>query len=268
MQTSYAALDALCLLMLLDNMISCAPPQVSTQDPTPSYESAVISHACQQSAGLSARLASSKQHTRGSKQEEAGTGSTQPQGNATAAQAFSQNPAKSRTHSARQRGETASQNSGGTSQSPGNATTTQSTPGAQQQHTIPANRSQEHQQIQASATQSAVSAQQSTAAAAQSVENGLQCQDAESADEAIQQPSRAAAAQPSEHQEAIQQAVEHWACRLEMAAQGRANKPRAKRHLSRRQRAHIRHAVEQQNQIDGPAGMLLSAHLQSVPRKD
>lgn len=58
----------------------------------------------------------------------------------------------------------------------------------------------------------------------------------------------------SPHQAAIQQAVEHWACRLEMSPAGKAAKPKAKRHLSRRQRAHIRHAVEQQNQIDDVAG--------------
>lgn len=61
----------------------------------------------------------------------------------------------------------------------------------------------------------------------------------------------------SQHQAAIQQAVEHWACRLEMLGAGKASKPRAKRHLSRRQCAHIRHAVEQQNQIDDAAGQPL-----------
>lgn len=64
---------------------------------------------------------------------------------------------------------------------------------------------------------------------------------------------------PSQHQAAIQQAVEHWACRLEMSGAGKASKPRAKRHLSRRQRAHIRHAVEQQNQIDDAAGQPLDS---------
>ena len=57
------------------------------------------------------------------------------------------------------------------------------------------------------------------------------------------------------HQAAIQQAVQHWACRLEVCPAGRAAKPRGRRHLSRRQRAHMRHAVEQQNQIDDAAGM-------------
>ena len=61
----------------------------------------------------------------------------------------------------------------------------------------------------------------------------------------------------SGHQAAILQAIEHWACRLEMSAAGKASKPRARRHLSRRQRAHIRHAMEQQNQIDDAAGQPL-----------
>ena len=70
----------------------------------------------------------------------------------------------------------------------------------------------------------------------------------------------------NEHQAAILQAIEHWACRLEMSAAGKASKPRARRHLSRRQRAHIRHAMEQQNQIDDAAGQpfwMCSAGLQT-----
>ena len=63
--------------------------------------------------------------------------------------------------------------------------------------------------------------------------------------------------QGSGHQAAILQAIERWACRLEVSAAGKASKPRARRHLSRRQRAHIRHAMEQQNQIDDAAGQPL-----------
>lgn len=59
------------------------------------------------------------------------------------------------------------------------------------------------------------------------------------------------------HQAAIKRAMAHWACRLEMSSAGKGSKPRAKRHLSRRQRAHIRHAMEQQNQIDEAAGQPL-----------
>ena len=73
----------------------------------------------------------------------------------------------------------------------------------------------------------------------------------------------------SGHQAAILQAIEHWACRLEMSAAGKASKPRARRHLSRRQRAHIRHAMEQQNQIDDTAGLpslnVVLGHTKPVP---
>ena len=211
MQIEYAALDALCLLMLLDNMISCAPPQLSTQASAHAIE-AEASNATKQS------------HS--------------PQG--------SDLPHQQSQYSKQQQ---------------------QPLP----QHTDPSIAAQTDSQVatgttagidlNAAADRSLYTGNNRQPAASNARISSNQRSSSAPPDSNAEQPSSSLQQdpqEPSEHQLAIQQAAEHWACRLEMAAEGRANKPRAKRNMSRRQRAHNRHSVEQQNQIDQAVGESVS----------
>lgn len=81
----------------------------------------------------------------------------------------------------------------------------------------------------------------------------------EAAPEGVSQAAAATAASPrpahsqaAAHRAAMDEAAQLWGCRLEVMAE-RA-KPKARRHMSRRQRAHIRHAAEAENQIDDVTG--------------
>lgn len=223
-QVEYAALDALCLLMLLDNMIACAPPQHSTHDAPSLAETSTAqpSESDNQQASVDAALPSKLHHKLSSLD---GAASGQP-----AAPRQQQTDACNVSESSHDALHTASMSSR-----------------CAQAHlsTIDMRDSIIHKAPDASkqspgSTKEAAAAADSSGPASGSSPD--QTRDEKSAD--LQ----------TSHGAAIQQAVQHWACRLEMTPAGKAAKPKAKRHLSGRQRAHIRHAVEQQNQIDDVAG--------------
>ena len=212
--------------MLLDNMISCAPPQLSTQASAPANE-AGASNACKQSRCQqeSADLPDQQSHH------------LEPQRQPLLQLTQHTDPASAQTDSKAVAG-----------------------PSACIDLDAAAGRNLDNGDYRplaacdshpSSSQHSPSNCHDNSAAAASSHYS------TPSADFSTQRPScgvQQVSLGPSEHQAAIQQAVEHWACRLEMAAEGKASKPRARRHLSRRQRAHNRHAVEQQNQIDHAAG--------------
>ncbi|DBB01114.1 TPA: hypothetical protein ACH3X1_001005 [Trebouxia sp. C0004] len=223
-QVEYAALDALCLLMLLDDIIACAPPQQSTQNTLSLAEpgTAQPSEMDDQQASADAAMVSTSHHKLSSFD---GAASDQPAA-PLQQQVDGRNtskPSQDALHTASMSNTCAQAHLGTTDMSD----------------------SVNHQA--SDAPKQSVGSTTEEAAAADS--SGPVSQS--SADQTRDQ--RSAGLQTS-HEAAIQQAVEHWACRLEMTPGGKAAKPKAKRHLSRRQRAHIRHAVEKQNQIDDVAG--------------
>lgn len=66
-----------------------------------------------------------------------------------------------------------------------------------------------------------------------------------------------------QHEMVLRQAADLWGCRLEVGAE--KAKPKAKKHMSRRQRAHIRHAHEAENQINDAAGSLSCCNYKNIP---
>jgi hypothetical protein len=224
-QVEYAALDALCLLMLLDNMIACAPPPHTTQN-VPSLaetDTAQPSNSANQQTSVDAAMASMSHHKLSPLD---GAASGQP----AAPLQQQQIDACSASDSSHDALHTASMSNRCAEAHLGTPDTRDSV---------------SHQASDASKQNPASTPEE--AAGADSSGRAPQS----SADQTENQKS---AGLQKSHEAVIQQAVEHWACRLEMTPAGKAAKPKAKRHLSRRQRAHIRHAVEQQNQIDDVAG--------------
>lgn len=223
-QVEYAALDALCLLMLLDNMIACAPPQQSTQNAPSLAETntAQPSESDDQQTSVDAVLPSMSRHKLSSLD---GAASGQP-----AAPSQQQVDGHNVSETPQDALQTASMSNSCAEAHLGTADTRDST-----SHKAPdaSNKSL------GSITEEAAAADSSGSASGPSAD---------------QTGDQRSAGLQTYHEAAIQQAVEHWACRLEMTPAGKAARPKAKRHLSRRQRAHIRHAVEQQNQIDDVAG--------------
>ena len=210
--------------MLLDNMIACAPPQHSTQN-APSVAEAnttQLSESDDQQASVDAAVASTSHHKPSSLD---GAASRQPAAHLQLHQTDACNVSESShdaLHTASMSNRCAEAHLGATDMrdsmnQPSDAT-----------NQSPGSTTEEAAGVGSSRSASGPSANQTR----DQTSAGLQ----------------------TSHEAAIQQAVEHWACRLEMAPAGKAAKPKAKRHLSRRQRAHIRHAVEQQNQIDDVAG--------------
>ena len=278
LQIEYAALDAMCLLMLLDNMITCAPAQFSSQNPDTTaqlaskqysdtnspYAPAIAAEAgrlAENSASISSLDGLSQRGTCVPRQQSVAcqthhlpnpalhqtAGSPEMcvgtiQGTSGTNHGGSQQPANNTADAS-----TSGTNHGG-SQQPANNTADASTSGTnhggsqQLGNNTAASASSSTVQLSTGATVgiSIPAADQSAATLGQQADNRK--------DDAYLSNSHTG------HHAAIQQAVEHWACRLEMSQAGKAAKPRARRHLSRRQRAHIRHAVEQQNQIDDVAG--------------
>ncbi|KAL0047260.1 hypothetical protein WJX82_011031 [Trebouxia sp. C0006] len=223
-QVEYAALDALCLLMLLDNMIACAPPQQSTQNAPSLAETntAQPSESDDQQTSVDAVSPSMSRHKLSSHD---GAASGQP-----AAPSQQQVDGHNVSETPQDALQTASMSNSCAEAHLGTADTRDST-----SHKAPdaSNKSL------GSITEEAAAADSSGSASGPSAD---------------QTGDQRSAGLQTYHEAAIQQAVEHWACRLEMTPAGKAARPKAKRHLSRRQRAHIRHAVEQQNQIDDVAG--------------
>lgn len=223
-QVEYAALDALCLLMLLDEMVACAPPQQSTQN-APSLaqtNTAQPSEIDNQEASVDAAMPSMSHHKLPSLD---GAESGQPA--APIQQQIDAHNVSEISHNALH---TASMSNRGAEAHLGTTDVRDSVG-----HKVP----DASKRTLGSTTEEAAAADSSGPASGPS------------ADQTEDQKS---AGLQTSHEAVIQQAVEHWACRLEMTPAGKAAKPKAKRHLSRRQRAHIRHAVEQQNQIDDVAG--------------
>ena len=223
-QVEYAALDALCLLMLLDEMVACAPPQQSTQN-APSVaqtNTAQPSESDNQEASVDAAMPSMSHHKLPSLD---GAESGQP-----AAPIQQQIDAHNVSESSHNALHTASMSNRGAEAHLGTTDVRDSV-----SHKVP----DASKRTLGSTTEEAAAADSSGPASGPS------------ADQTEDQKS---AGLQTSHEAVIQQAVEHWACRLEMTPAGKAAKPKARRHLSRRQRAHIRHAVEQQNQIDDVAG--------------
>ncbi len=222
-QVEYAALDALCLLMLLNNMIACAPPQQSTQNAPSLAETntAQPSESDNQQTSVDTAMPSMSHHKLSPLD---GAASDQP--DAPLQQRINGHNVSESSHDALH---TASMSNRCAEAHLGTIDMRDS---VDQASDVP-------NQSPASTPEEAAGADSSRSASGPS------------ADQAEDQKS---AGLQTCHEAAIQQAVEHWACRLEMTPAGKAAKPKAKRHLSRRQRAHIRHAVEQQNQIDDVAG--------------
>lgn len=217
LQIEYAALDAACLLMLLDSFMACAPPHLSTQTANPTAEPTTAQTHSPAAAGavctLRPCLDAAKASGSGDEHEDEDV-----DGDARAdacpiasGRCSSQHPSRNGLHS------DAPAVTGG---SPPTAA-----PGDGPSPTALG--------VSPAAAVGGVNAQQAGRVPQQLPQ------------EQVEQ---------SEHQAAVKQAMEHWACRLEMSSAGKGSKPRARRHLSRRQRAHIRHAMEQQNQIDNAAG--------------
>ncbi len=223
-QVEYAALDALCLLMLLDNMIACAPPQQSTQNAPSLAETntAQPSENDDQQACVDAAMASMSHHKLSSLDGAASDQSAAPLQQQTDARNISES-SHDALHTASMSNRCAEAHLGTTDM---RDSAIHKAPNA-------------FKQSSGSTTEEAAAADRTGSALGPSAD---QTQDQKSA--GLQ----------TSHEAVIQQAVEHWACRLEMTPAGKAAKPKAKRHLSRRQRAHIKHAVEQQNQIDDVAG--------------
>ena len=201
-QVEYGALDAVCLLMLLDNFMACTPSHLNTQTPSkPPAESKTAAAQTHSTAAASADCTLTA-HADADKASGSGSNSDDAQdvcsdaSPSASSRCRSQHPSRDEPHS-----------------------------GA----AAPAGGSPTAAMAGASAQQASSQAQQS--GQEQSGHDGQ-----------------------TAHQAAVKQAMEHWGCRLEMSSAGKASKPRARRHLSRRQRAHIRHAMEQQNQIDDAAG--------------
>ena len=236
-QVEYAALDALCLLMLLDNMIACAPPQQSTQN-APSLAETNTAHPSEsddQEASVDAAMASMSHHKLSPLD---GAASGQPaipfQQQQIDACNVSQ-PSHDALHTASMSRRCAEAHLGATDM----RYSVSHQASSDMRDSVIHQASDASKQTPGSTTEEAAAADSCGAASGPSAD---QTRDQKSAD--LQ----------TSHEAAIQKAVEHWACRLEMTPAGKAAKPKAKRHLSRRQRAHIRHAVEQQNQIDDVAG--------------
>ncbi len=223
-QVEYAALDALCLLMLLDNMIACAPPQHSTQI-APSLAETNTAQPSEendnQQASVDAAMPSMPHHKLSPLN---GAASARP-----AAPLQQQIDGHNESESFHDALHTASMSNRCAQTHPG---TTNMRDSVDQASDVP-------NQNPGRITEEGAAADSCGCASGPSAG---QTEDQKSA--GLQTP----------HEAAVQQAVEHWACRLEMTPSGKAAKSKAKRHLSRRQRAHIRHAVEQQNQIDDVAG--------------
>ena len=223
-QVEYAALDALCLLMLLDEMVACAPPQQSTQN-APSLaqtNTAQPSESDNQEASVDAAMPSMSHHKLPSLD---GAESGQP-----AAPVQQQIDAHNVSESSHNALHTASMSNRGAEAHLGTTDVRESV-----SHKV----SNASKRTLGSTTEEAAAADSSGPASGPASD---------------QTEDQKSAGLQMSHEAVIQQAVEHWACRLEMTPAGKAAKPKAKRHLSRRQRAHIRHAVEQQNQIDDVAG--------------
>ena len=261
LQIEYAALDAMCLLMLLDNMITCAPAQFSTQNPDTTAQLASEQYSDTNSpyapaiAAEAGRLAD-KSASISSLDGLSQRGTCVPRQQSVACQTHHLPTPPRALHQTADSPEmcvgtiqgTSGTNHGG-SQQPANNTADASTSGTNHGGSQqPANNTAD-----ASASSSALRPSTgatvgiSIPAADQSAATLGQLADNRKGDAYLSNSHTG-------HHAAIQQAVEHWACRLEMSQAGKAAKPRARRHLSRRQRAHIRHAVEQQNQIDDVAG--------------
>lgn len=214
LQIEYAALDAVCLLMLLDNFMACAPAHLSSQTPTPAAEPRTAAVQTRRTAVASADCTvlscsdADKASGNGDVDDDADSDDACADACLTASSTGSrQHPPRDEPHS-------------GALGAPG---------------------------AQPTAALAAAHGQQASKAPQQ-----LCLEQSEEHDQ-------------SEHQAAVRQAMAHWACRLEMSSAGKGSKPRAKRHLSRRQRAHNRHAMEQQNQIDEAAGQPLWL---SVPHRN
>ena len=289
-QIDYAALDALCLLMLLDNMIACAPPESSAlqQEPaTPSdnahqhAQTALAACADDEAAATLSKHSTiggddtgsvkeqSKQPDRGydasgSDLSLGSKGRARAQSNTAHAphvnhhsrnQTRSSQGAATRTHD-----NTAtpshhdSSSSNNAPAAPQAITDGTSNPAASQHAQSCNNRNTQTSNSKVTQISNSEVTQASTShAALDSSDTAHQDASQRAADTAHDLSSSA----DTDHQIAIQRAAEQWGCRLEMSATGPAtSKPRARRHMSRRQRAHIRHAAEQQNQIDDVAGEL------------
>lgn len=306
LQMEYAALDAACLLMLLDNIMACAPPYLTTNtselalepgnDAEPQHDSsqawATGSHVCLQgsqqqqvaepesseppgrvsaaqtdsTAATGAKSLSDADSASSGGDDAADNGASvntssgssqhveddKPQSNAAAANSASCSSSK---HSSNDRLQNNTAAAGGN-----NSTSAGAAAGVQQASRVLQQKHQQKHSQPSSIAQQTCSQQIKTSQATQQT-GSQQCElskfiqqtGSQLRGQAIQQKWQ----DQSGHQAAILQAIEQWACQLEMSAAGKASKARARRHLSRRQRAHIRHAMEEQNQIDDAAGQLL-----------
>lgn len=300
LQVEYAALDAVCLLMLLDDIMTCAPPHLTTHTCEPAAEPGSDTE-CQlnSSDALATPSQTCLQGSQQQQQQNAEPESSQPTGLYAAAQTDSTAataagcPAKPLSGADTASGDghnaedhdadvdssssssrggqhvsgdklqcdaaAASEASYGSSEHPPSVRLQSNTTAAGGDSLLTAGAAaglqqasgvmqQTHQQKQSepSRVTQQTGSQQSELSKVSHQTGSQQSKPSQ----AIQQTWQ----DQSGHQAAILQAIQHWACRLEMSAAGKASKPRARRHLSRRQRAHVRHAMEQQNQIDDTAG--------------
>ena len=260
LQTRYAALDAVCLLMLLDNLCQCAEPQQQAQDeasvlPTQLTTQLTTQH-CQGAPDQhnSDPASSSKPLTdhlrRGTSPQQ-----QQPQYEATPADTPSVDgqPASNRlcqhssVHSAQaqqqQQHDDGASHQYASMQGPAEPKST-----ASQQTKEPQSRQGNSQTRQAPATTADYHQQPAC-------KSDRQCSQGRGQPDSQKGPQTQVGFEAEAHRRAMRAAAELWGCRLEVTAE--KAKPKAKKHMSRRQRAHIRHANEAENQINDVAGISL-----------
>lgn len=250
MQTQYAALDAVCLLMLLDNLCQCAEPQQQTEAsvlPTQLTTQDCQGEPDQQDshlASLPTSLAAQSQHGTFPKQQQpryqgkpAGTSMvhTQPASNMSYQQSSVQS-AQTPQHDDTPSHQHASM------QSPAAPRSTAS------QEIIEPQTRQGNSQTRRAPAATADHHQEPTC------KSDRQCSQGRGQPDSQKGPQTEVGFEAEAHRRAMRAAAELWGCRLEVTAE--KAKPKAKKHMSRRQRAHIRHANEAENQINDVAGIL------------
>ena len=252
MQTRYAALDAVCLLMLLDNLCQCAEPQQQAQEEASVLPTQLTTQHCQDApdqqdshpAPLSTPLAAQSQHGTFPEQQQprhqvipADTlmVHTQPAGNmlyqhssVQSAQTPQHDDSPSHQHASMQ--------------SPAEPRSTAS------QESIETQTRQGNSQTRRAPVATGDHDQQAAC------KSDRRCSQGRGQPDSQKGPQTGVEFEAEAHRTAMMAAAELWGCRLEVTAE--KAKPKAKKHMSRRQRAHIRHAHEAENQINDIAGIL------------
>lgn len=300
MQIEYAALDAVCLLMLLDDLCQHARPAQSTQVQTVPPQQAqhaaqeqnlpLLRHSQQTHLGEEASSQASSwgdqsQHSmtpefkHQQQHQTAATATTQgnlqqasrPQhqdADVQNAQTAQQSGDRSlHQHADKQNVRSVAEIHSTASQMPAeqqsrqvptvpNSQTRQQLPSADEYEPLTAVNSTDSQSEDAAAGQNRQLGSGSGQKRQAGIDAAGQNRQVGSASDDHQKPMSDAWLEAEAHRAAVREAAELWGCRLEVTAE--KAKPKAKKHMSRRHRAHMRHANEAQNQISDFAGMPLT----------